>query len=82
MSNSSIKVKYQYNDNPPTSDLGNYPLFPIGWTIIQFNNISGFEDIYTGPKEFQYEMKTVLTKKFNTLVLNKIIKSYTITKIN
>jgi hypothetical protein len=81
MSNSSIKVKYKYNDNPPTSDLGIYPSFPVGWTLIQSNN-SGFEDIYMGPKEFQYEMKSVLTKKFNELVSDKIIKSYLITKFN
>jgi hypothetical protein len=81
MSNSTIKVNFIYNENSLTCDHGIYPQFPVGWirmNIEHNNNNNVLDEVYSGPKEFQYEMKLLLTRKFNELVLKKIIKSYKI----
>ena len=87
MSNSTIKVNFIYNENSLTCDHDIYPQFPVGWIRMNIehnnnndndNNDNVLEEVYSGPKEFQYEMKLLLTRKFNELVSDKIIKSYKI----
>ena len=78
MSNSIIKVNFIYNENSLTCDHGIYPQFPVGWIRMNIEHNNVLDEVYSGPKEFQYEMKLLLTRKFNELVLKKIIKSYKI----
>jgi hypothetical protein len=80
MSDSTIKVSFVYNENSITCDHGIYPKFPVGWILLNIDNNNILEEIYSGPKEFQYEMRILLTRKFNELVSKNIIKSYIIKK--